>query len=115
MTTIARSPQPLEALERANARRAARSAWRQRVNANPAELLDVLADPPAELEGVPLIDLLRWARGSRRSARSLWIVNGKAVRAGVNLMLPLGRASTQTRAWCAEHGLWHARSSRTDA
>lgn len=83
----------------------------------------VLADPPDALKRQLLIDVIR--RGTRSSSgrrgTSITLIGRQALKDGVNLMLPVDKASARTRAWVAEYGYrcgpnvtrttgWHAPS-----
>lgn len=70
-------------------------------------LEDVLMDPSSEVVGMAVIDVIRATRREQRFGPSLWHINGLAVRAGVNLMIPVGKASLRTREWAVMHGgMW---------
>ncbi len=110
--------QHMAALATAQERRMCHARLKRDVRTDPELLRDWMLEPPAELLDVPLLDLLRWTRSTGRTVRgqqALVDLNGRAVRANVNLMMPLGRASTVTRAWVAENGLRFARRRRSDA
>ena len=112
------SAQHIAALATANERRILHSQLKREVRNYPPTLLDWLDEPPAALADVPLLDLLRWTRATGRTVRgqqALVDLNARAVRDGVNLMMPLGRASQRSRKWVAEHGLRFARKRRRDA
>lgn len=66
-------PQHLRALERANQVRARRARARRQVGSGELDVRVVLAQPPAELERVPVAELLGWQRswGSVRVRRLL--------------------------------------------
>ena len=96
-----------EALVAANARRGEIAAIKRDLRSGHLSLRSVMDDPPHELRRCLLIDVIRWAR-TASNGRSLAIIGRQALRDNVNLMLPLGDASTRTRAWAAEWGryLW---------
>lgn len=110
--------QHLDALATAQTRRLVHAQLKRDIRTDPTLLLDWMDEPPVELLDVPLLDLLRWTRATGRTVRgqqALVDLNARAVRANVNLMMPLGRASHVTREWVAEHGLRFARRRRRDA
>lgn len=84
-----------EALDSANALRAERAEIRKGLRDGSLTLENVLLDPPEALLAVPLLDVLQMDRHRRTTA--MWRLNGLAVHEGVNLMLPVGHASEQTR------------------
>jgi hypothetical protein len=97
-----------KACEAASRKRAQITALKQQLLGGTLTLEDVLMDPPEALTQVPVIDVLRMTRrAGNRGARGLWQINGRAVHAGVNLMMPLGLASERTREWAAENGSWY--------
>ncbi len=82
-----------------------RAAVRAALRSGTLTLQDAMTSPPPELLRDPLIDVLRHGRGCcRRSPAWMEKLGREAVRDGVNLMVPLGRASARSRAWVAEHG-----------
>jgi hypothetical protein len=99
--------QRLAALELANDKRTRRAELRRRLAAERGALREVLMDPPPELEGVPIIDVVRLAYGSGRASKSIERLGRLAVRDRMNLLMPLGKASVRTREWTAEHAEWH--------
>lgn len=108
--------QHLDALATAQTRRLQIAELRHAVRRDPRLLIDWMHDPPDELRDIPLLDVVRWTRASRtRGSVGVVELNGKAVRSGVNLMMPLGRASERSREWVAEHGTHYARRRRRDA
>jgi hypothetical protein len=111
VTTVS-VPQHLQALERAQAVRLGRVARKREAFQQPAVIRGWLNDPPEDLLSAPLLDLIQWTRSRGRQRHpSIVQINAEAVRAGVNLMMPLGRASVRSRAWVAEHGLWYSRGA----
>lgn len=87
----------LAGLERAHAKRSQISVIRQALRRGEITLEDVLLDPPEVLASVPLLDVLQMDRDRDTRSTTMWKLNGAAVQEGVNLMLPVGRASEQTR------------------
>lgn len=99
-------------LAAANAQRRRIAGVRRELLAGRLTLADVMDAPPVELEGVMLIDVLRMSRSSvsaRQAAPSLTRLGKLAVADNVNLLVPLGSASSCSRAWLAEHGSFWAR------
>ena len=92
------------ALRLANVIRLEVSAVKASLRSGALTLTDVMLDPPAVLADALLIDVIRWTRTKQRRPRSIEEIGRRAVKDGVNLMLPVARASTRTRAWVAEHG-----------
>lgn len=99
-------------LELANAKRAAVVEHGRRIAAEPGYLRTVLENPPAELEDMAIVDVLRLARCNRRRSAAEQRMGRLAVEAGVNLMLPLGRASLVTRRWVARNAEWNWKASK---
>jgi hypothetical protein len=105
-------PQHLQALERAQHVRLVQAARKREAYQSPATVRAWLHEPPDDLRTAPLLDLIQWTRSrGRRRHPSIVHVNAEAVRAGVNLLVPLGRASQRSREWVSEHGMWYARNS----
>ena len=96
--------QHMDALALANRSRLARADWRKRLAGDRDLLVRVLLEQPDALADVWLIDLLRWSRSTRPSANkcdTMPRLGARAVRADVNLLMPLGRASLRSREWLA--------------
>lgn len=99
-TPAAALAQRREAIHNATAKRTAIAERRRKLRTGGrVELAAVLHERPDELAHVLLVDLVRWAQP--RYAASGWVqrVGRLAVAAGVNLTVPLGRASLVERAW----------------
>src|SRR4051812_4057006 len=94
------------ALAAANDKRLRIAALRRRIISERGALQDVLRDPPDELADWPLIDVVRLSYGKRTTV-SMQQLGRLALRDGVNLMMPLGRASLRSREWLAGHASWH--------
>lgn len=103
MTTL---EQRRAALELANEKRLRIADLRRRIRTEHGALEDVLLNPPEELAGIPIIDIVRYAYDNR-PAKTAERLGRLAIRDGVNLLMPLGRASARTREWTAEHTVWH--------
>jgi hypothetical protein len=105
---------PMAAVRAASAeRRSARTELRRDLRNGTVTLQQAMADPPPELEKVLLVDVLRMVRSKRsRSSASMAVLGRRAVHDGVNLMLPVGKASAWTREWVAEHGMLGVHAAR---
>jgi hypothetical protein len=106
--TIDAVDQPTQALQVANAKRIAMAALRRRLRTERGALADVMLNPPAVLENVAIVDVVRLAY-SKRSGRMMQLLGREACRDNVNLLMPLGCASLRTRRWVAEHAGSHWR------
>lgn len=95
-------------------KRSARAEIRRRLRTGQLSLTELVSDPPPEMEGVVLVDVLRMLRDTNRERgqASLAAIGRRAVVDGVNLMVPLGTASARSRAWVAEHGLLGVHQAR---
>lgn len=92
-----------------SALRKERSEVRRAIRTGVLTLEAVMSDPPPALAGVLLIDVVRL--GYRyRTAESVTELGRLALRAGVNLMIPLGVASERSRRWVAENGCRYHRT-----
>jgi hypothetical protein len=110
MSTPSVVEQRAAALSLANQRRTTRAQLRRRISTGDLTLAAVLEDPPDELRDLIILDIVRIARGSRHSARYVaWLerMGRAAIVDGVNLMMPLGRASQRTRDWVAVYASWN--------
>lgn len=102
--------QRARAIINANKRRQDLAQLRKRIKGDREYAATVFRDPPdaaLDLAVVEVLVLARSAKGWRSSC--LGEIGGQAVRDGVNLMMPLGRASARTREWAATEGLRWAR------
>lgn len=106
--------QPLTALAVGNERRRVQVRVRRGLRDRTLSLTGVLLDPPAELSDVLVLDVVRWARSAsgQRGAAGMHRLGRLALRDGVNLLVPVGRASVATRAWAAQHGGWQLKRGR---
>lgn len=93
-------------LSLANRRRAEVGEARAALRSGALPLEDVMADPPAALAAVALVDVIRWCRSTAPSQGRPAVVQigQQAVRDDVNLLVPLGEASARSRAWVAQWG-----------
>jgi hypothetical protein len=89
----------------ANAKRLRMAALRRYLRTETGALEDILRDPPAEFEDWPLIDVVRLGYNKRGSV-ACERLGRLAVRDGVNLLVPLGRASLRSREWIIKHARW---------
>lgn len=94
---------PLEALVVGNAKRALVAEWRARLRCDRRAVQQVLLDPPPELAGYPLVDIIALGFASRHT-HSLAQIGRDALAAHVNLLQPVGKASRRSRKWAAEKG-----------
>jgi len=94
-------------LEAANVRRQQTAVVRRALRLDRGELARVLADPPECLHRLTLIDVVMLCLASRRTQpRAIALLGRMALRDGVNLLLPVGRASPATRQWLADRVSW---------
>lgn len=93
------------ALALANGRRLEIRQLREQVSAGEVTLAELMQDPPAAIEHWACIDVVR-LKWTRRTNTSLEKLGRLAVRDGINLLLPMSRASKETRAWIAAHVTW---------
>lgn len=100
------------ALVQANEMRGQLAALRRELRTHPHRLAAVLLDPPACVHGMPMIDVLRMVRAKRRRAWGAQWIGERALADGVNLLVPVDRASRRTREWAARHGLAWCQTSR---
>jgi hypothetical protein len=94
-------PQNLQALQLANARRSAVAELKARVRRGELTITEVVLDPPGDLRGYLLFEVLLWApRVGRDTVRRL---NGRALRrCELNLANELGALTDRQRRWLAE-------------
>ena len=105
----------LLALQKANDARQEIADIRRRINAGELTMVDLLEDPPECLLGFTVLDVARmgYARSSSwRSTPGIERLGHLAVRDGINLCMPLGKASLRTRRWVAVHIQWHKEGGR---
>ena len=95
------APQPMLALRVANTRRTAVAELKARLRRRELTVTDLVLDPPAELRGYLLFDVLQWApRYGRPKLRAL---NARAIRLGqLNLACELGALTARQRRWLAD-------------
>lgn len=89
------------ALQKANTRRVQIALVRKRLRTGALPITAVMRTQPELLARAPLIDVIRWAYSPNRGSRAIEQLGRQAVIDGVNLMVPLGRASARSRAWVA--------------
>jgi hypothetical protein len=92
------------ALESAREQKAKLTKIRKGLRDGTLTLRDVLVDPPEELHNTPIIDVLRWNRSKGTRSNVLWQMNAWAVRQQINLLMPVGRASKDTRLFAVALG-----------
>jgi hypothetical protein len=95
------APQPMRALQVANTRRTAVAELKARLRRRELTVTDLVLDPPAELHGYLLFDVLQWApRYGRPKLRAL---DARAIRLGrLNLACGLGALTPRQRRWLAD-------------
>ncbi len=99
---------PLDALAVGNAKRLEVAELRRRVRAGDITLLELLEDPPAAMAHVTLFDCALWVnRTQRRSGARTERLGRMALVEGVNLGMPVGRASARSRRFVGVHAGWH--------
>jgi hypothetical protein len=105
--------QAVEALSLANRQRVEIAEPKRRIRCREITLVDLLEDPPGCIAEYGLIDVVRlgYQSGGRYKATPAITTLGRdAVRDGVNLLWPIGKASLRSRRWVAVHVVWcHAR------
>lgn len=96
------------ALRRANARRIELAGLRRMARQDPTLIAAWLLDPPAALADVAVVDVVRLPSDRSTAGARVTIerLGRLAARDGINLFVRLGRASTRTRTWVAEHAVW---------
>ena len=102
------SPDPAQrdaALKNANAKRTEIADVRRRARRNPQFVVDTLMAPPECVHHITVLELLTMARVNGMRADAIEHVGGRAVEDDINLLVPLGRASTRTRYWACVNGL----------
>lgn len=87
----------------ANERRVAVAELRRHVLAGRVSLAVLLRDPPDLLAQVALIDVMAFAVTAPRAGVWRERVGRDALRDGVNLLVPLGRAGGASREWAARN------------
>lgn len=100
----ARLAQRHDALVRANHKRVTRAFYKKCVLDGRVNARDLVLDPPVELHGMTLLAVLSMTKAKRMNC-GVWSEKlGKAaLRVGVNLLVPVERASTASREWAADH------------
>lgn len=96
--------QRLAALNNATRRRRELGEYRRALRSGAVSIEDAMLNPPEFLRDRLLIDVVRDLRGAGAGSATrsgLAEIGRRAVRDGVNLLLPVGRASLATRAWVA--------------
>ncbi|MBA3688438.1 MAG: hypothetical protein H0W81_06390 [Chloroflexi bacterium] len=93
------------ALAIANAKRIERANLRKRVRASREGLTEVLLDPPACIDSMLLIDVVRM--GFTTNGAAIQRLGRFAARDRINLMVPVDKSSQWTREWVAEHAEWN--------
>lgn len=88
-------------------KRYARAELRRQLRRGAVTLADVMETRPPEAADYLLIDIIRWVYYAPRRA-NVEEIGRAALRDGVNLMMPLSRASVRSRAWVAVHGYQHS-------
>lgn len=95
------------ALHRGNGFRLNAAELRRRVAAGEVTLEQILLDPPEYIHGLLLLDAVRkyrtGARNAARSTRFIEAMGRRAMLEGVNLCVPVGRASLTSRRWVIEY------------
>lgn len=97
------STQPLDALDRANVIRGQIAKTRADLRNGRVSVGELALSPPEHLLLTPMYEVARLRTPDSRDARRrLEELGRRALRDRVNLMVPLGRASTRSREWLAE-------------
>ena len=91
----------MRALQVANTRRTAVAELKARLRRRELTLTDLVLDPPDELHGYLLFDVLQ--RAPRYGRRSCGPLNARAIRLGqLNLACELGALTARQRRWLAD-------------
>jgi hypothetical protein len=112
MHAMTAAEQCQQALHMAQRKRLALAAVKRALRNGALTLDAAMADPPAELANYPLIDVIRWTRTRGYGTPAITAIGRQALRDSVNLMVPLGDASTRSRAWVAQWGHYWGRPGR---
>jgi hypothetical protein len=107
--------QRVTALKTANVKRIDVARHKRSMRGNAKAVIDALEERPDDLAHIPVVELLAWARTCGLRSATMEKVGRRAVADGVNLLVPLGRASSHTRQWAMDYGLEHVRRRRSDA
>lgn len=97
--------QATAALASANTKRTKIADLRRRARRNPQAVIDALTDPPEYAHHITVLELLAMARSTGMRATAIEHVGYRAINDGINLLVPLGRASATTRYWACLNGL----------
>lgn len=93
--------QPLRALAAANSRRTTVAELKRRLRRRELELCELLLDPPADVRGYLLFEVLLWAPGFGRDR--LRALNARAIHGcELNLANPVGALTARQRRWLAD-------------
>ena len=93
--------QALEALEVGQRLRLARAKLFRRVRDGDLSMAVLLADPPAEIAQITLLDVVCKSSRCPRGLLALDALGAAALRDNINLLVPVERASTRQREWLA--------------
>lgn len=89
-----------------------RARLKRELRANRDGLRLLFEECPPEVEHLTVAELCAYARSGRWAAPSMEKVGRDAAMAGINLFVPLGRASARTRQWAAVHGVERVQNHR---
>lgn len=93
--------------------RGARAKIRRDLVSGATTIADLLNDPPPEIQGVTVLDLLKMRRGQNADVRGWQHRLGQAaLRDRVNVLITVGAASQRTRDWASVHGVAYTKTSR---
>lgn len=89
--------------------RGSRAKVRRDLVTGAVSLADVLADPPAVILDLTILEVLKMLRGGH-SERRIWQhrLGQQALRDQVNVLVQVGRSSQATREWAVAHGQVYA-------
>jgi hypothetical protein len=105
------------ALEHAQTTRLEVVELRRRIRRGEVALVDLLDDPPACIHGMGLVDVLRFSytgSGRARIPRRIESLGREAARDGINLLVPIERASMRTRRWLVVRASWYVCRTRCE-
>lgn len=107
--------QHLNALASGQSRRLEIAQLRTELRCDPSKLRTVLLDPPAAVENLTVLDVLRLPRAKRYGAvPGIVRIGRRAAAARVSLLEPMGAPSSRrAREWAAVHALEFLRTSPT--
>lgn len=103
MTALAQQMRALAAGDEVRGRKA---RLRRHLRGNPDELARVLLEPPEEIRGLTVLEVLACSRSDGMRAAGVRSISWLAARErGLSVAEPVGAVSPDDRAWLAEHAV----------